>query len=576
MHGNESQLFSRRMAAPSEGLRILFLLHATNYDRVFENFMRALLDRGHALDVRVDLDKRWPVHGSGLVFDRLAQEYPAFSAAPAPARTDAWLPLATRWRQALDYLRYMEPAYREAPALRERARRRAPALIRYLLEETPLGRPRSRARVGHTLRALEAALPAPEALRAFIAEHSPDVVVVSPLVGLGSAQGDYVRAAHALGIPAVLAVASWDNLTNKGRLREVPDLTVVWNAAQVEEAVTLHDLPRERVVATGAHAFDHWFSWRPSTSAEEFAAKVGLPEGRPLLLYVCSSRFIARDEVSFVQEWLRRIRASADPELRSAGVVIRPHPQHALQWHDAMLDDPAAVVWPQGGVAPIADQAKADYYDSLYHCRAVVGINTSAQVEAAILGRPVCTILDERFAHTQEGTLHFSHLTGNADAAVLTTARAWDEHLAQLAAAVGDGEAARPRLEGFVRTFIRPYGIDVAAAPRAAAAIEGAAVAGTSAPQRERWLTRALDAASPAVAIATWLHPRLIAAAGRARRRARSSKRLRRRRYRRARMTLGRLLGRGPTSTSTLAPEAARDRPDPNATETTAVAHPEA
>jgi hypothetical protein len=536
------------MAVRKDALRILFLLHATNYDRVFENFMRALLERGHAVDVRVDWEKRWPGHGSGLVFDRLAEEYPAFTSGVAPMRSDPWLQVATSCRRAIDYLRYMEPAYRDAHALRARARRRSPAWTRFLMERSPLGRARYRAQVGRALGRLEARMPVPRSLSTFIANQSPDIVIVSPLVGLGSSQGDYVRAARGLGIPVVLAVASWDNLTNKGRLRDVPDLTLVWNEAQVEEGVTLHGLPRERIEATGAHAYDHWFSWRPSTSAEEFAAKVGLPSGRPMLFYVCSSRFIARDEVRFVKEWVRRLRTSTHEDLREAVVVIRPHPQHALQWRGVNLDDPAAVVFPQGGVAPIADQAKAEYYDSLHHCRAVVGINTSAQVEAAIVGRPVFTILDERFADTQEGTLHFSHLTGSADAAVLTTARSWDEHFAQLATALRDPQAEHARLEGFVRSFIRPHGLHAPAAPRAAAAVERAALAGRPAPTGGGRAARALELASPAVSVAVRVHSALAGAGVRTAWVVDRGRRKALRGYRGARIRVGALLGRGPAS----------------------------
>ena len=149
---------------------------------------------------------------------------------------------------------------------------------------------------------------------------------------------------------------------------------------------------------------------------------------------------------------------------------------------------PGVVVFPQGGVAPIADQAKADYYDSLHHCSAVVGINTSAQIEAAIVRRPVLTLLDARFKTTQEGTLHFAYLTGTDDAGVLTVARSWDEHLDQLAGAIADPEAATPRLEGFLRAFVRPQGLEEPAAPRAAAAVER--TAGARAAQPAADLTR--------------------------------------------------------------------------------------
>jgi hypothetical protein len=449
-------------------LRVLFFLHATNFDRVFENFLRALLERGHHVEVLVDIEKRRAVQGSGLVFDRLESEYPdRFASGLAPERTDPWLRRATQWRLALDWLRFLEPEFEHATALRERARRRAPRLLRLLVERTPNGRER----MARRLRAAEAALPVSDRLRELIASRSPDVVLVSPLVGLGSSQADYLRAARSLGTPVVLPVASWDNLTNKGRLRDVPDGTIVWNAVQVEEAVRLHDLPRESVEATGAHAFDHWFEWQPSTTYQAFAAKVGIDADTPMILYVGSSTFIAKDEVGYVRDWVAALRTSRHVELRRCSVVVRPHPQHAAQWADVDLG-PGVVVFPQGGVAPIADQAKADYYDSLHHCRAVVGLNTSAQIEAAIVRRPVLTFLDERFKTTQEGTLHFAYLTGTDDAGVVTVARSWDEHFDQLAGAIADPDAAKPRLEGFLRAFVRPHGLGEPAAPRAAAAVE--------------------------------------------------------------------------------------------------------
>ena len=43
--------------------------------------------------------------------------------------------------------------------------------------------------------------------------------------------------------------------------------------------------------------------------------------------------------------------------------------------------------------------------------RAVVGINTSALIEAAILGKRSFTVADPRYQKTQEGTFHFQYLT---------------------------------------------------------------------------------------------------------------------------------------------------------------------
>jgi hypothetical protein len=449
-------------------LRLLFFLRAINLDRVFESALRELLRRGHVVHVVLEREKRGLPEGAGVVFGALEAEFPDFSYEQLPeVPPTAGERLATDARLALDYLRYLEPEYDAAPALRERARRNAPKrFVRFL--DRRLG---SRRFVRPVLTGLESRSPVPARLTRLIREYAPDVVLLSPLVELGSPQVDVVRAAGELGIPTVLLVASWDNLTNKGRIKEPPSLTVVWNEAQVDEAQRLHGIPRDRVTAVGAHTFDHWFGWEPSVDAGAFASAVGLDPGRPFLLYTCSSTFVAREEAAFVEEWLGRLRSHPDERLAEVGVVIRPHPQGVTKWAGFAGAEPGrTVVWPEVGETPGDDRRKRDYFHSLTHATAVVGINTSAFIEAAILGRPVYTLVGDQFRATQEGTLHFAHL-----ADVLVAAHSWDEHLDQLARVLAEPGHRREPLERFVRSFVRPAGLDRPAAPLLADAVETAA-----------------------------------------------------------------------------------------------------
>ena len=133
------------------------------------------------------------------------------------------------------------------------------------------------------------------------------------------------------------------------------------------------------------------------------------------MLYVCSSAFIAPEEVGFVREWIDRLRAGSDerPVLHDLGVLVRPHPQNAAQWRDADLSAvPNVAVWPRAGAQPDGGRGeRAEFFDSLAHSAAVVGINTSALLEAAILGKSVLSVpFVPQFAGTQEGTLHFRYL----------------------------------------------------------------------------------------------------------------------------------------------------------------------
>ena len=146
-------------------------------------------------------------------------------------------------------------------------------------------------------------------------------------------------------------------------------------------------------------------------------------------------------------------------------MLVRPHPQNAAQWRDADLSAvPNVAVWPRAGAQPDAGDARAEFFDSLAHSAAVVGINTSALLEAAILGKSVLVPLVPQFAGTQEGTLHFRYLL-HENGGFLHVASTLDEHADQLADAVEHGDDQAEQTRRFVESFLRPRGLDRSAAP---------------------------------------------------------------------------------------------------------------
>jgi hypothetical protein len=421
--------------------------------------------------------------------DPLCERYPLVTWEQSPPQGRRHRRLVPRGlRLSLDYLRYLHPEYESAPKLRGRAAARLPWPVRRVLSSSLTRAPRRRAWIERRLRALERAAPVGRALLDFVTAVNPDVVLVTPYVGLGSEQVEYVRAARRLRIPSALCVASWDNLTNKGLIHEIPDLVTVWNESQRREATTFHGVPSEQVIATGAHSYDPWFEWSPEADRAAFCARVGLSPDRPIILYLCSSPFVAPVEAPFVRTWVDRLRAS-DGALAKAGLLIRPHPQNGDQWRDVRFDDdPHVVVWPRAGADPVDTSGKSAYFDSIHHCSAVVGINTSALIESAIVGRPVHTITADEFRETQEGTLHFAHLVGSDG--LLRVARELDEHVTQLESSLNGGrrEETERRNRRFLETFVRPHGLDRAAAPQLVTAIEGLAQEALPAPASTRHL----------------------------------------------------------------------------------------
>jgi len=144
---------------------------------------------------------------------------------------------------------------------------------------------------------------------------------------------------------------------------------------------------------------------------------------------------------------------------------VRPHPSRVAEWESIDLSQLNAGVW---GSNPIDETARADYFDSIFHSAAVVGLNTSAFIEAGIVGRPVLTIVVPEFVENQHGTVHFDYLV-TAGGGLVTVGNGFDEHLAQLERAVAAPAAG---VKPFVRDFVRPLGLDRAATPVFVNAIE--------------------------------------------------------------------------------------------------------
>jgi hypothetical protein len=203
---------------------------------------------------------------------------------------------------------------------------------------------------------------------------------------------------------------------------------------------------------------------------DDFCRRLGLDPGRPILLYVGSSGFIAAEEARFACRWLAEMRACGDEVLEQCNVLFRPHPLNARQWSAVDVSDVENVaIFPREGAYVTTEQAKADFFDSIYHSAAVVGINTSAMIEAGIVGRVSHTILVPEFADTQEGTLHFDYLVRDG---YVKVAPNFVEHFRQLRQTLDVGPEGQEHVREFISSFVRPHGIDQPCTPRVADAIE--------------------------------------------------------------------------------------------------------
>jgi len=444
-------------------MRLLFSAPHFAYFRNFESVLEMLAAQGHHIHLAADEAETF---GGQALVERLAASYGRVTYGRVPSAADEpWMPFAQKVRYALDYVRFCAPRYADVPKLRLRNVERTPRLVRWLMKG--LGA----SPIAAMLKWLERSMPRSTAMRSWLEACAPDAVILTSLTFSRSSAIEQLKAARGLGIPAAAAIMSWDHLSSKALLHIAPDRTFVWNEVQKREAIEMHGLRPETIVVTGAQCYDQWFDRRPSRTRDAFCADMGLDPSRPFVLYVCSamSPVPTPVEPQFVKEWVTALRTSDDSRLRDVGVLIRPHPERLKEWTDVSLEGFDNVV--VHGGTPIDSTSKADYFDALMFSHAVVGLCTSAFLEAAIVGRPVLTLVLPAYRMHQDGMAHFRYLL-QVEGGLLHAASDMAAHVRDLCDVLSRSAEREERNVRFLTAFVRPQGLRVPATPAFVTAVE--------------------------------------------------------------------------------------------------------
>jgi hypothetical protein len=473
-------------------MRVLMVIQRGTLLR-FALLVPALAERGH--DLHIALAGGEPPLQTIELAEKIRERHPNVTYGPFPKRTaSAWGEVAWMVRGLADLAHNAHPRYAPARGLRQRtkkhvlrrlerdgsleplARRLAAREGRALAKKTDLERSR---RALQLTAQLEGAIPTDPAIDRFVRELAPDAVVATGTFRHVSEEVEALKSARRPRHPDRHLHLELGQPDEQGRV-------------EVHARVRLR-LERGPGARRGGAAPDPEGTDPPDRRAslrrlvrapatrtrEQLLTEIGLDPAQPYLAYLCSSGTIvgapgvrrttstASGEAQFICNWVGALRASGDERLRRIGMIVRPHPNSKLDADAIRFEN--VVVWPPGGAYPVAANARADFFDTLTHTEAVVGINTTSMIEAAIVGKSVLTVLVPEFA--QETTLHFHNLLAE-NGGFLHVASSLDEHVPQLANVLDEDEKGQERRRRFVEWFVRPGGIDRPAAPIAAEAIE--------------------------------------------------------------------------------------------------------
>ena len=250
---------------------------------------------------------------------------------------------------------------------------------------------------------------APELYGETFRRHRPDLVVGTRVITMSGPRTPssaryldrhLLMSAARRGIPTMVLVSSWDNLTTSGFFLVAVDRITVWNAIMREQAVTIHGLHPDRVVITGAPQHDVLARAEPYRPRVAFLRELGLDQQRRLVVYTTGTEGIIPDEPRVLEVICRAL----ERELADVQLLVRLHQLDRRERYAVLSDNPR-VVFDQAGRAPIGDYHDRDFdraeherlADTLRHADVVVNAASSISIDAAAVGTPVvCVDFDAR------------------------------------------------------------------------------------------------------------------------------------------------------------------------------------
>lgn len=202
------------------------------------------------------------------------------------------------------------------------------------------------------------------------------------------------------GVPTMVLVSSWDNLTTSGFFPVDVDRITVWNDIMRAQAVEIHGLPADRVEVTGAPQHDVFARAEPFRPRADFLRGLGLDPARRMIVYTTGTEGTIPGEPELVGV----IADALERELADVQLLVRLHQLDRMERYATLQANPR-VAFDQAGRPPQGAYHDRDFdlgqiehlADTLRHADVVVNTASSISIDAAAVGTPVvCVDFDTR------------------------------------------------------------------------------------------------------------------------------------------------------------------------------------
>lgn len=231
------------------------------------------------------------------------------------------------------------------------------------------------------------------AIQAHFDGYRPDLVFSTSFVsGFDAA---FMKEAKRRGIPTASMPKSWDNIP-LGYARFLPDYFMVPNEPSRRVAVTMQDIPADRVRIVGLPQFD-WYSRQDIIkSREEHFKKKGLNPSLPLIFFGSEGVWAPYDHevAETIYQWIENGELA-----KPCQMLVRPHFSNAdqdvfkhLRGKPKVAVDSYRLTNFLGDKWDPSKEEMVDFINSLNHCDIMINAASTLTLDAACFDKPIINI----------------------------------------------------------------------------------------------------------------------------------------------------------------------------------------
>lgn len=270
------------------------------------------------------------------------------------------------------------------------------------------------------------------------------------------------------GMPCCAAILSFDNLTTRSWIPVIFDEYLLWNRHNVGELRRGYpEAAASQVTIVGSPQFDFYWDSSYIMSETEWRRSLGLPSGRPVILFGGGYYTCAPHEAQFLaqlDEAVQRHEIPGDP-----AILFRRHPVDPIgRWEPVLCkaknvvhDDPWEFRSATMGHTNVLPSDIAKLASTLYYSFAHVNVASTMSVDGAIFDRPQIgpAYDDSRGAKYHRSALecyqqeHFLPIYESGGIAIVRSRRELMEALRSAVLNPGERKAGREKIVTEICTY---------------------------------------------------------------------------------------------------------------------------